>query len=324
VQPDDKVILPTSPMVRLDAAGQEDPSFRGPAFPASNFTLNAATPQRDGSLLLGGDFAFVSGSPRSAIARVRSDGELDTAFDPSLVANTNADALILARDLVGEFLGRPVVNSVLSQEDGKVIVAGRFSIPNHPRHNNFARLNPDGSLDSTFLRDDIPPFETSVAALLQRDGEIIVASTTMTFSDLVSGPLESRLTRLNPDGSLDFGFNVGTQPNGIIRGMTWQTDGRLLIWGSFTEINGLPCFHLARLNVQKPFTMSLPVRPTGNEVVLTLSGASGRAYVLQASSDLKTWSSVQTNTSAGAALEFRDVQGALNSQRFYRAELARP
>jgi uncharacterized delta-60 repeat protein len=324
VQPDDKVILPTSPIVRLDATGREDPSFRGPAFRASNFTLNAVTLQRDGSLLVGGDFAVLSNIPRSGIARVRSNGELDRTFDPSLVANTNADALFLARDFVGEFLGRAVVNSVLSQEDGKVIVAGRFSIPNHPRHNNLARLNPDGSLDPVFLRDDVPPFETSVSTLLQRDGGIIVASTTITSSDLASGPLESRLTRLNPDGSRDSGFNVGTQPNGIIRGMTWQTDGRLLIWGSFTEINGVPGFHVARLNVQKPFTLGLPVRAAGNEVVMTLSGEPGHAYVLQASSDLRTWSSVQTNTSAGVALEFRDVQGAFNAQRFYRAELAAP
>src|SRR3954464_11737266 len=62
--------------------------------------------QTNAQVLIGGDFTTVDGSPRSRIARLNSDGTLDTAFNPG------ADAPITV---------------LLVQPDGKILAGGSFN-----------------------------------------------------------------------------------------------------------------------------------------------------------------------------------------------------
>jgi uncharacterized delta-60 repeat protein len=56
--------------------------------------------------------------------------------------------------------------------------------------------------------------------------------------------------RLNSDGSLDTAFNtnIGTGPNSNVFGHAQQSDGKLIIVGSFTEWNGSTVGRIVRLN----------------------------------------------------------------------------
>src|SRR5438045_9181007 len=74
-------------------------------------------------MLVAGDFVTAAGVKRAGLARLNSDGSLDTTFVPE--PNVR-------------YLNRPVL-----QPDGKIVTAtsGR----------GLARLNPDGSLGSSFI-----------------------------------------------------------------------------------------------------------------------------------------------------------------------------
>ncbi len=54
--------------------------------------------------------------------------------------------------------------------------------------------------------------------------------------------------RLNADGTLDTAFNKGTGPNGKIRALARQSDGRILAGGEFTSYDGLSVGRIVRLN----------------------------------------------------------------------------
>jgi uncharacterized delta-60 repeat protein len=146
VQPDGKILLggsfhvingePIQSVARLNQTGSLDPSFNpGLKFETpkgqSGDLLWAMTRQPDGRVLVGGHFTLISGSPRARIARLTATGALDPSFDPGKGANG-------------------FVQSILVQADGKILIGGGFTTYNATPRNGVARLNPDGSLDTSF------------------------------------------------------------------------------------------------------------------------------------------------------------------------------
>jgi uncharacterized delta-60 repeat protein len=82
------------------------------------------------------------------------------------------------------------------QVDGKIVVGGFFSELGGQTRNRIARLNPDGSLDTTFN----PGANNSVSTLLvQVDGKIVVGG----YFTTLGGQPRNYIGRLNPDGTLD-------------------------------------------------------------------------------------------------------------------------
>src|SRR6185436_5746463 len=130
---------------------------------------------------------------------------------------------------------------VLLTTNSHVIVAGGFNSFNGTQRNGVARLNADGSLDRNFdpgLGADLALW----VAALQPDGKVIIAGEFTTFN----GFPRPHIARLNLDGSLDTSFDPGTNgPNGTIWSMALQPDGRVVIAGEFTQINGLSRNHIA-------------------------------------------------------------------------------
>jgi hypothetical protein len=55
---------------------------------------------------------------------------------------------------------------------------------------------------------------------------------------------------LNTDGSEDTAFyaNIGLGFNGYTHGITVSSDGKILVGGNFTQLNGKECKYLVRLN----------------------------------------------------------------------------
>ncbi len=88
--------------------------------------------QSDGKVLIGGTFTTYNGTSRGYVARLNSDGSLDTAFATGAGANSQ-------------------VNSVAVQSDGKILIGGDFTTYNGTSRVRVARLNSDGSLDTGFL-----------------------------------------------------------------------------------------------------------------------------------------------------------------------------
>src|SRR5437667_927292 len=88
------------------------------------------------------------------------------------------------------------------------------------------------------------------ALAVQPDGKVIVGGT---FSNLGGGgtgtTTRKRIGRLNPDGTLDLGFNPGA--NDIVDALAVQSDGKIVVGGFFTMLGGggtISRNHIGRVN----------------------------------------------------------------------------
>src|SRR5207253_7107425 len=126
--------------------------------------------------------------------------------------------------------------------------AGRFTRLNGFTHNGICRMNADGSVDQRFgLGNGIN--NAALALALQSDGRIIVGGQ-FSHIDLTQ---RFNLARLNNDGSVDMSFdpgngpNGGTGPNGDVNAIVIQTDGRIVIGGTFIGYDGFARGGVARV-----------------------------------------------------------------------------
>ncbi|HKQ54116.1 MAG TPA: hypothetical protein VJT74_17195, partial [Pyrinomonadaceae bacterium] len=236
VQADGKILIggnflnydgtPRTRIARLNSDGTLDASFNPGT--GANGIVHAIAPQADGRILVGGEFTSYDGTSRSRIARLNSDGTLDTSFDPGAGANGNVWAIFL-------------------QPDGKLIIGGDFSTP----RGRIARLNSDGTLDTTF----IPAPHTGATGpggvsgvytiALQPDGKFIIAGGFISYDGTACG----RIARINADGTLDTTFNPGTGvDDSIVWGVALQPDGKIIVGGNFTSFNSAAHNRLIRVN----------------------------------------------------------------------------
>jgi uncharacterized delta-60 repeat protein len=216
-----------------------DPSFHGPfvgTYPWGRGSLAIIVEQQDGRLVVGSDFTDLDGIPRNGVARLNADGSVDTTFDPG--------------SGVEHHLQRGDVRALAVQPDGKILLAGLLDTVNGIGRTNLARLNTDGSLDRSF---DAGSWASGLdqyflVLVLQADGKILVAGD----NNSVAGG-NPKFGRLHADGSVDAAFDpvlryCGTDSPGFVRAVAVQPDGRIVIGGNFTCVNGTSRTNLARLN----------------------------------------------------------------------------
>ncbi|MEI6779439.1 MAG: Calx-beta domain-containing protein [Verrucomicrobiota bacterium] len=179
-----------------------------------------------GGVYLAGDFSSVHGVPRSRVARLLPDGELDASFTPR--EGPDAD-----------------VTAVAVQADGKVLIAGAFAnVAGTPRA-GLARLNADGSVDSSFdpglgvLNTNGPAF---VRVLLpQGDGSVWVGGEFTHVNNRYGRHLAKLLTNGVVDTTFTSPFRAPTLvpwPGRIIDAsalysLVKQPDGQLVAGGTF-------------------------------------------------------------------------------------------
>jgi uncharacterized delta-60 repeat protein len=207
---------------RLNADGTTDTSFNiGTGF---NNMVRAILILPDGKILVGGDFTSFNGSTQNRIVRLNSDGTLDPTFAIGTGANND-------------------VYTIVAQADGKIILGGSFTLFNSTSKSKFLRLNADGSIDPTFNLTATAN-NTVFSSAVQPDGKILLAGS---FTSC-NGSARGRIARLNADGTLDTGFDSSVAANNSIRALSLQSDGKIVIGGSFTSFNGTAGNYIARLN----------------------------------------------------------------------------
>ena len=186
--------------------------------------------QPDAKIIVAGFFNFFSGFNVRGIARINQDGAIDASF------NTN----------IGTGASPIAINSTALQPDGKILVGGSFTTFNGITVNRIVRLNADGTRDTGFAtgtgaNDGV----RSVA--IQPDGKIIIGGNFTTFN----GVTANRIARLNADGTLDTDFNsnlgAGISAN-LVLSTAIQSDGKIIIGGSFLTFNGVTVNRIVRLN----------------------------------------------------------------------------
>ena len=245
------------------ASGDVDPTFNAATYNLSGGGVSVVTAQPDGKLLVGGTLRVVNGVARHGIARLNSNGSLDTSFDPpDFYDQTNG-------------LGS-LITSIVLQTDGKILVGGRFTIFNST-YRSLVRLNQDGTIDGTFQNyfGNSPNFTVGEVAVLPDDSLLILGelgsyvykldangfgitpysyqNTGGFLKDLASLPdgrfyvSDTGIERHNINGSLDPTFPTPGS-NGTITEAVVQPDGKILVAGTFTSLSGFTYGRLARLN----------------------------------------------------------------------------
>ena len=137
------------------------------------------------------------------------------------------------------------VLATVVQEDGKILIGGGFGSINGVERYRVARLNADGSLDLSF-NAGAGDWQGEVRAFaVQPNRQIIVGGDFYR----VNGVIKNGVMRLNPDGTLDESFSTGSGPaGGGVNSIAIQPDGRILIAGEFTKVNGTNRSRIARLH----------------------------------------------------------------------------
>jgi uncharacterized delta-60 repeat protein len=124
-----------------------------------------------------------------------------------------------------------------------VLVAGQFSQFGGTTLGNLVRLNSDGSIDASFSTGTSTNGQI-LALAVQPDGKILLAGQFNQFNGSAAG----RIVRLNPNGTLDSGFNPGAGANNTIHAMVLQPDGKILVAGQFNQYAGSSAGRIVRLN----------------------------------------------------------------------------
>jgi uncharacterized delta-60 repeat protein len=308
IQPDAKVVIAgiftnvngaeRNGIARLNTDGNLDTSFPA-AGSGANAALYALALQPDGKILIGGAFTSFSGSARNGIARLNTNGTVDTSF---LASGSGANNIVrclgvqsdgkvvlggaftivndevragIARlndtgtlDNAGAGVVRHDVAVVAVQSDGKIVIGGSFVNFAGASRNRVARLNNDGTLDTSFLATGAGANGDVLALAVQADGKIVIGGN---FTN-VNGTARNRIARLNTDGTLDTNFVVGGGADSAVRKIAIQSDGRILIGGAFTNIDGVARNRIARLGANGTLDNSFLGSGTGaNGPVSTLA-----------------------------------------------------
>lgn len=206
IQPDGKIVVVGAgglpghtggadfAVARYNADGTLDPSFGAGGKAVADFGFSdvayEVAIQQDGKIVVAGSARrerFI-GTEAFGLARLNSDGSLDTSFDGDGRVMTTFTSL------------SDVAGALRIQRDGKLLVSGYAGVDRTGQSSStgaMARYNPDGSLDGTFDGDGrLTTGDVSTSELaLQADGKILVAG--------------GGILRLNPDGTRDAGFGRG-------------------------------------------------------------------------------------------------------------------
>ena len=207
---------------------------------ANGGPVRAVVMQTNGQAIIGGYFTSYDTTPVYGIARLLTNGFLDTGFNylpPPNEPGVGVGGYVLA---------------IAIDASGRIIIGGSFSAYNNLsniRVNNIARLNYNGSLDTNF--NSGTGFNGSVTALaVDASGNILVGGNFTSYNTTNC----NHIARLLPGGGLDPAFlpntgnglsNYGTdQP---VLAVATDTSGNIILGGKFTYVNGSNMNYVARL-----------------------------------------------------------------------------
>jgi len=166
-------------------------------------------------------FDYVYTNSSQGVKRHKPDGSIDTSFG-STTYSTNVSWI--DRTVEGDIF----CNSLVSFSTAKV---------------DLVKTTASGALIDTFNAD--LRASGSVTAIVPVDGNEFVAGGAF---DKVNNTIANGLVKLKSDGTVDNSFLTGTGFKGSVAAIARQSDGKLVVGGSFTDYNGTGATSLIRLN----------------------------------------------------------------------------
>lgn len=201
---------------------------------ASSIVLDAS----EKMIMAGTSDAGAGSNHKFAFVRFNPNFSMDSTF--------NGGGAVPGVKLVDFFGNENILHAMVLDAGGKILAVGDA---NNGTNNDFAlvRLNPDGSLDSTFGTGGQVTTDTSAginshanALALQADGKILVAG--------IDGTGRPIVIRYNSDGTLDSSFGSGgiaiVNVAGGLTGIAVQSNGNIAACGRLSNTDDFGLIHL--------------------------------------------------------------------------------
>lgn len=205
-----------------NGAGRADINF--PAGIGGNDAIQSLELLPNQQHLIAGRFTEWNGKKFNRIAILNPDASYNPTFKPGVGPDND-------------------ISHAIAQPDGKILIAGPFEKFDNVSRRGIARLNADGTLDTSF-NPGTGANKAGRRLLLQSDGKVILAG----FFTKFNGEPRNHLVRLMPDGSIDPNFNSSGGPNDPVLALCQTADGHIWIGGSFTKVSGVDSPRLAALD----------------------------------------------------------------------------
>jgi len=277
----------TGKVIRLLENGDLDPGFTGISFPGLTYVragggvggLEPVTHHNiafdlllleDSTILVGG---ALSDYPRDLHPTLLHLDQSGREIHGSPVPSTSGAVMRIARQL-----------------DGSLLAAGVFSDSGGRLAPSLSRMDAAGRLDASFVlpeifsladRKPVPWFENAYSLindlLALDDGRFLLGGSFRTFA----GEPATNVVRLFPDGTRDtsWGFVTGVNKadgGANVYALAVQSDGRVLVGGTFTSADGVLRTNLVRLHGDAENPPSVQVRGVQTHL------AEGQSLVLEA------------------------------------------
>jgi uncharacterized delta-60 repeat protein len=205
--------------------------------------INKSLVLSDGKVLIAGRFQSIDGHTTNDIARLNSDGTIDTSFVAPMFSGSNS----IGGDTAGW------INTFVTQSDDKIVVVGNFIRVGEggDARRGIARLTANGTLDTSFVTQSFDSFSASQGVrdvVIQNDSKILFV-----------GSFTSGSRRVNTDGTIDTSFDINqgnNQPTAFnnnefhsVALLTSGSDQAILIggefqaWGSFANFTHIVKLH---------------------------------------------------------------------------------
>lgn len=226
-------------LVRLNSSGVIDTPAGSHAIAGSVY---AVAVQQDQKVVIAGKFGTVGTTARRNIARIGTDGKLDTTFKANTDNTSDSDG-------AGT---KSVASSAFAlgiQADGKILVGGYFISINGTTRNYLARVSTTGAVDKTFNPN---PNGAVYAFAIDSNGDIVMGGE---FTAL-GGVSRTCIARVQPTGTVDNTFikgggQIAGSPTASVSpyvfALAQSLDGKVLAGGYFTKIGGNNATRIARL-----------------------------------------------------------------------------
>jgi uncharacterized delta-60 repeat protein len=222
----------------------------------SALALDAA----NSKIYVGGSFSTVGGTSRNRIARFNNDGTLDSTFNPGTGFNGSITALVYD----------PLTS--------KLYVGGTFTTFDSVTRINLARLNGNGSLDTTFAAAGAG-FSGSVLSLaFDNVNTKIYAGGNFSSYD---GNSKICIVRLNNNGTFDAAF-AGSGFNNTVTSLAFDSViNKVYAGGNFTQYNGAGQNRLVRINANGSVDSAFNVGSGSNGPVnsIALDAVNSKVYI---------------------------------------------
>ncbi|MFP9115114.1 hypothetical protein ACLI1A_14340 [Flavobacterium sp. RHBU_3] len=283
---------PVGNVIRLNSDGSLDTSFTSGVLNNSVYEIKV---QADDKLLVCGSFTTYNDVVVKMVIRLNTDGTLDPTFNLAVNFSNILD-IALQEDgkviVAGSQLRRfntdgstdssftPVytdygIRAVELQSDGKIVIGGSFETLYGVSHKGIARINANGTKDTTFAIGT-GMYATVTDIAIQPDGKIIFVGLITNLGDYYArGSL-----RLNEDGTVDTTFTAPqTDPVGSILAVE-LTENNIYLGGMFINYNNTPANYIFPLNYDGTPDYTGYVQPTGANNPVTAIAYAGNGNML--------------------------------------------